>query len=474
MKCSLTESTSGKGRETRMDVQNYIADMIEKARVAQKAFETYSQEEVDRVVRAIGKAIYDEGDPLAKMAVEETRMGSYEDKIMKNKGKATAVWNHLKNKKSIGIIRYLDDQGLVEVAHPKGVIGAITPVTNPVMTPMHNAMIALKGANAIIVAPHPAGKYVGQKTCDIMRSALKEVGAPVDLIQCIEPDMISVESSALLMGMADVCVATGGPGMVKAAYSAGKPAYGVGAGNMQCIVDEDADIVDAVPKIIRGRCYDNGVLCTCEQNVICPEGKLDAIMEEFGKQGGFYIEDPETVNKLRDFVFPDGEMNKKVVGLTACDIANQAGFEVPESTKVLLAKAKGPGTEDPFSREKLFPILAVYPYKTWKEAVDIAIANLEYEGKGHSCTLHSSTRENIEYAGIKLPVSRVLINGIGSSGVGGAYTNGLAPTATLGCGSWGNNSISENLDYIHLINVSRIAYTDPTRKIPTPEEVWGE
>ncbi len=457
-----------------MDLKNYIEDMINKARAAQKEFETYSQEDIDKAVRAVGKAIYDEGDPLAKMAIEETRMGSYEDKVMKNKGKAMAVWNHLKNKKSVGIIRYIEEQGLVEVAHPKGVIGAITPVTNPVMTPMHNAMIALKGANAIIVAPHPAGKHSGKKSCDIMRAALKEVGAPVDLIQCIDPEMVSVESSGLLMGMADVCVATGGPGMVKAAYSAGKPAYGVGAGNMQCIMDEDADIVDAVPKIIRGRCYDNGVLCTCEQNVICHEDKLDAIVAELEKQGGYYVDDPKKVEMLRDFIFPEGELNKKAVGLQAYDIARMAGFEVPKDTKLLMAKARGAGRADTYSREKLFPVLAVYTYKTWKEGVDIAIANLEYEGKGHSCTLHSFTKENIEYAGIKLPVSRVLVNGVGSSGVGGAYTNGFAPTATLGCGSWGNNSISENLDYHHLINISRIGYTDPSKKTPTPEEIWGE
>lgn len=448
--------------------------MIEKARLAQKEFETYSQEKIDQAVRAVGKAIYDEGEPLARMAVDESRMGSYEDKIMKNKGKAMAVWNHLKGKKSIGIVRRLEDQGLVEIAHPKGVIGAITPVTNPVMTPMHNAMIALKGANAIIIAPHPASKHVGLKTCEIMRAALKEIGAPLDLIQCIEPEMISVESSAILMGMADVCVATGGPGMVKAAYSAGKPAYGVGAGNMQCIMDQDADIADAVPKIIRGRVYDNGVLCTCEQNVICPESKKDEIMEEFGKNGAFYIKEEEKVNQLRDLVFPEGELNKKIVGLTAYELAKQAGIEVPEDTKILLANAKGPGAQDPLSKEKLFPVLSVYTYKTWKDAVNIAMENLEHEGKGHSATVHSFTKENIEYAGVKLPVSRLLVNGIGSSGVGGAYTNGLVPTATLGCGSWGNNSISENLDYTHLVNISRIAYTDLTKKAPTPEEIWGE
>jgi succinate-semialdehyde dehydrogenase len=456
-----------------MDLQKYIAELIDNARKAQAEFASYSQEQVDAAVRAVGKVIYDNGEALAKMAVEETKMGSYEDKILKNKGKAMAVWNYLKNKKSVGILRVLDDQGLVEVAHPKGVIGAITPVTNPVMTPMHNAMIALKGANAIIIAPHPAGKYTGKKTCDLMRAALVSVGAPEDLIQCIDPGMISIESSGMLMGMVDVCVATGGPGMVKAAYSAGKPAYGVGAGNMQCIVDVDADIVDAVPKIIRGRCYDNGVLCTCEQNVICHEDKLDAIMEEFAKQGGFYIKDKADVDKLRNFAFPGGELNKKAVGLPGSELAANAGIDVPADTKVLLAKADGPGAKDVFSKEKLFPILAVYTYKTWKEAVDIAVANLELEGKGHSCTVHSFTKENIEYAGTRLPVSRVLINGIGSSGVGGAYTNSLVPTATLGCGSWGNNSISENLDFIHLINISRIAYTDPTKKIPTPEEIWG-
>lgn len=456
-----------------MELQNYISEMIEKARAAQQEFETYNQEQVDQAVRAIGKAIYDEGEPLARMAVDESHMGCFEDKIMKNKGKAMAVWNHLKDKKSVGIINRLEDQGVLEVAHPMGVIGAITPVTNPVMTLMHNAMIAIKSRNAILIAPHPAAKYVGMKTTEVMRAALKEVGAPLDIIQCVEPEMISMECSGLVMSMTDVCIATGGPGMVKAAYSAGKPAFGVGPGNMQCIMDKDADIVDAVPKIIRGRVYDNGILCTCEQNVILPEENMDVIIEEFGKNGAFYIKEEEQVNNLRDLVFPEGELNKKIVGLTAYEVAKQAGFEVPEDTKILLAKAKGPGAKDTLSKEKLFPVLTVYPYKTWKEAVDIAIANLEYEGKGHSTTVHSFTKENIEYAGLNIPVSRLLVNGVGSSGVGGAYSNGLVPTATLGCGSWGGNSLSGNLDYIHLLNISRIAYTDLTKKVPTPEEIWG-
>jgi len=458
-----------------MAVVDYIEELIGKARNAQAVFAGYSQEQVDAAVRAVGKAVFDNGEALARLAVDETRMGKYEDKIMKNKGKAMTVWNHLKGKKSVGIIGYIDDKGLVEVAKPMGVVGAIMPVTNPNMTPMHNSMIALKGGNAIIIAPHPAGKQSGIETVKVMRAALKEIGAPDDLVQCVEVENSdAIEASGALMSLADVCVATGGPGMVKAAYSAGRPAYGVGPGNMQCILDKDADIKNAVPMIIKGRTYDNGVLCTCEQNIICHESMLEEIVAEFEKNNAYYVRDQKDVDTLRDTVFPEGQLNKKSVGLSAVALAKQAGLTVPDGTVALMAKAKGSGTEDIFSKEKLFPLLAVYTYSTWEEGVDIAVANLEIEGKGHSSVVHSFTKENIEYAGVKIPVSRLLVNGVGSAGVGGAYTNGFAPTGTLGCGSWGNNSISENLDYKHLINISRIGYTNPKAHIPTPEEVWGE
>lgn len=467
---TIRQNTIKKG-DNKMEAKEFVAGLIEKARIAQKEFESYTQEQVDEVVRAVGKAVHDKGEELARLAVDETGMGCYEDKVLKNKGKALATWNYLKDKKSVGIIRYLDDLGLVEVAKPMGVVGAVAPVTNPVMTPMHNAMIVLKGRNSMIIGPHPTGKKTGVETVKVMNEALKKIGAPDNLIQIIEEP--SLETSNLLMQMADVVIATGGPGMVKAAYSAGKPAYGVGAGNMQCLVDKDAVIKDIVPKIIRGRCYDNGVLCTCEQNFICHESQFDAMIAEFAKQGGFYVADPADVVKLRNTIFPEGKLNKKTVGLSATAIAEMAGFKVPADTKLLIAKADAPGKEDYFGKEKLFPVLAAYTYKTWEEGVAIAVANLEYEGKGHSCVVHSFTKKNVEYAGVKLPVSRILVNGIGSSGLGGAYTNNLVPTATLGCGSWGNNSISENLDYKHLINISRIAYTNPDAHIPTPEEIWG-
>lgn len=454
-----------------MDMIEYVSDIISKGRKAQQEFETYQQEQVDQVVRTVGKAVYDNGEELARMAVDETGMGNYEDKVMKNKGKAMAVWNYLKGKKSVGILQYFEEEGIVEVGKPIGIIGAVTPVTNPVMTPMHNAMIALKGRNAIVICPHPSGKNCGTKTVEYINQYLKELGAPEHLVQVIpEP---TLDLSNLIMKMTDVCISTGGPGMVKVAYSSGKPAFGVGAGNNQCLIDEDADIKDAVPKIIRGRIYDNGVLCTCEQSIICPESRYEEIINEFLAQGAYYVSAPEEVTALRNKVLPEGALNKGMVGLSAVKIAEAAGINVDPSTKVLIVKADGPGKADPFAKEKLFPILAAYSYKTWEEGVAIVNENLDYEGKGHSMVIHSFNREHIEYAAENIPVSRFLVNGIGSSGLGGAYTNGLAPTGTLGCGSWGNNSLSENLSYRHLINISRIAYTNPNAHIPTPEEIWG-
>jgi len=242
-----------------MDIIECVSEIINKGRIAQQEFESYTQEQVDLVVRAVGKAVYDNGEELARLAVDETGMGNYEDKVLKNKGKAMAVWNYLKGKKSVGILQYFEEEGIVEVGKPIGIIGAVTPVTNPVMTPMHNAMIALKGRNAIVICPHPSGKKSGVKTVEYINKYLKELGAPENLVQVVEEPTLDI--SNLVMKMTDVCISTGGPGMVKVAYSSGKPAFGVGAGNNQCLIDEDADIVDAVPKIIRGRIYDNGIVC---------------------------------------------------------------------------------------------------------------------------------------------------------------------------------------------------------------------
>lgn len=454
-----------------MEARDYVLQLIKKARIAQKEFEKYSQEQVDVAVRAIGKSIYDNGEMLARMAVDETKMGVYEDKIVKNKGKSKAVWNKLKGVKSRGIIKYIAEDGLVEVAKPIGVVGAVTPTTNPTMTPMHNAMIALKGGNAIIICPHPRAKNTGVKTVDLMREALEKVGTPKDLIQIVnEP---TVEISNLVMQLSDVCVSTGGPGMVKVAYSSGKPAFGVGAGNVQCLIDKDANLDEVVPKVIKGRIYDNGILCTCEQSAICPNELYNEFITRLVQSGAYYIEKEEEIKSLRKALFPDGNISKECVGASPYEIAKMASIEIPKDTKLLVVKVEKYGAEEYFAKEKMCPVLSAYKYDKWEEAVNIANQNLEYEGKGHSAIIHSYTKENIEYAANILPVSRFGVNQIGSSGLGGSFLNGLNPTATLGCGSWGNNSISENLWFNHLINISKIAYEVPSKKIPTDDEIWN-
>ena len=453
------------------DAKAYVQELIDKARIAQSIFEEYSQEKVDEAVRAIGKSVYDNGEELAAMAVEETGMGVYADKIVKNKGKSKAVWNKLKGVKSRGIIRYIEDQGLVEIAKPIGIIGAVTPTTNPTMTPMHNAMIALKGGNALIVCPHPRAKRTGVKTVDYMRVALEQVGAPSDLIQVIpEP---TLEITTEVMAMCDTCISTGGPGMVKAAFSSGKPAFGVGAGNVQAVIDRDVDIASVVPMLIKGRTYDNGILCTCEQAAICPSEKFGELLSLMTEAGVYCIERPDEVDRLRQAMFAGGTINKSVVGASAAKIAGMAGITVPEDTKMLLVCVEKSGEDELLAKEKLCPVQVAYRYDTWEEAVGIARKNLLHEGTGHSAIIHSYTKDHIEYAAERLPVSRLAVNQVGSSGLGGAFNNGLNPTATLGCGSWGNNSISENLWWNHLVNISRIAYIIPDKPIPTDEEIWG-
>lgn len=454
-----------------MDTKEYVGELVKRARAAQQEFETYTQERVDACVRAIGKAVYDNADPLAKLAAEETGMGLYEDKIIKNTGKAKAVWHALKHEKSRGIIGYDEEKCLYQIAKPIGVVGAVTPTTNPNTTPMHNSMIALKGGNAIIICPHPRAKKSGKITVDLMREALGKVGAPMDLVQVVEEP--TMEASGLVMSMTDACISTGGPGMVKVAYSSGKPAFGVGAGNVQCLVDRDVDLAQVAPKIVRGRTYDNGVLCTCEQCVICPREKAEELTALLQLHGALYVSDHEELAAFRRAAFPGGDLNKDFVGQSAYKIGKMAGLPVDESTKLILVKAEGCGADELFTKEKLCPILTLCVYDTWEEAVEIAKANLEIMGKGHSCSLHSNDRGHIEYAAENICVSRFVVNQIGSSALGGAFDNGLNPTSTLGCGTWGNNSISENLWYKHLINVSRLAYVIPGAAIPGDEEIWG-
>ncbi len=454
-----------------MDAKEQIALLIANARKAQKELEKCNQEQIDSYVRAIGKVVYDNAEPYAKMAAEESRMGVYEDKIAKNRGKSKIIWNSLKGVPSVGVVERNPETGITVVARPVGVVGAITPCTNPIVTPMCNAMFAIKGRNTIIVAPHPRTKKCNKVVIDAMNEALAKLGAPANIIQTIEEP--SIEASSELMKGVDVVVATGGGAMVKSAYSSGKPAYGVGPGNVQCIIDTDADITECVPKIIAGRKFDNGIICSGEQTVIAHADQYDAIMAEFKKNKAVLITDAAEKAALREALFPGGVMNKDLVGQSVQKIAAAAGLNVPEGTPVILVEADGYGKDDLFSKEKMCPVISTYKYNTFEEAVVIARANLDVEGKGHSVSIHSNNREHLEYAGETVEVARVLVNQICSTMNGGAFTNSLTPTTTLGCCSWGNNSISENFGFKHLINYIRIAENLPNKAVPTDEEVWG-
>lgn len=451
--------------------RQYIDGYITRARKAQDEFEKMSQEEVDLAVKTIGKVVYDHAEYLAEIAVEETGMGNVPDKIAKNKQKSKIIWNHLRGKKSRGILDTDEATGITRIAKPVGVAAAITPCTNPIVTPMSNAMFALKCGNAIIITPHHKSQRCSTKTVEMINEELARLGYPEHLIQIL--DQHSRENTKNLIASADIVIATGGAGMVKAAYSSGRPALGVGAGNVQCIIDQGYDYKVAVPKIIAGRTFDYGIICSGEQSVICPEEDFETILAEFEANGGYIVRDSEELKRIRQALFRDGKTNRHSVGQSPEAVARLAGITIPEGTRIIVVQAEGTAALDPLGGEKMAPVISAYSYKNLEEGVQIARENLEKEGKGHSVSLHSDCEEHIRYVGEQLCVSRFVINQICASSAGGSFYNGLAPTNTLGCGTWGHNSISENLDYKHLMNISRIARYMPDNPVPSDEELWG-
>jgi succinate-semialdehyde dehydrogenase len=449
-----------------------IQELVAKSREAQSIFESFKQEQVDAIVRDIGKYVFDNAEPLARMAVDETDMGSYDDKVLKNKGKARVIWNNLKDKKSRGVIGEDSEANLVMVAKPMGVVAAVTPVTNPIVTPMCNGMFALKTGNSVIFAAHPKAQGCTEYLAKEFMKIIKSHGGPDNLVQVVTNG--SVEKTQELMQSADVVVATGGAAMVKSAYSSGKPSYGVGAGNVPVIIDRNINLQEAVEKIVDGASFDHGIICSHEQFVIAPEEDFEQTVETFTNTGKvWFTDDKEQIQTLRDVVFQDGHLNKDVVGKSASEVGKMAGIDVPETARLILLPADGSGTEDVLAKEKLCPVIAIVPYASFDDAVAMAKANLLVEGAGHSAALHSNSDDHIQQAGLGLPISRLVINQPSSTTAGGSLTNGFAPTTTLGCGSWGGNSISENLDYKHLMNVSRIGKVIADKKVPTDEEIWA-
>lgn len=442
-----------------------IEEMVQRARVAMEEINGYDQERVDKMLYTISKAVFEQAEPLAKLAVEETRLGRLDHKIGKNQGMATNIFASLKNKASVGVIREIPEEGLVEIAHPRGVIGSVTPTTNPTITPLGNGLMALKGKNAMIVSPHPRSKKTTKETIELMREALVSVGAPRDLLQVIEEP--SIELSQELMKAVDLIVATGGPGLVKSAYSSGHPAYGVGPGNVQAILDRDFDVEAAAELSVIGRSFDNGIVCACQQSLIYPQEKAEEVFEALRDKQAAVVTDKADLEKLRNTLFLDGKANPAMIGQDPQVIANEAGVQIPKDSQIIAVKVEAVGSEELFCKEKMAPVLALKSYDDFEEAVAFAQENLMLEGSGHSAGLFSHNKEHQLYAGKVLPVSRLVVNQP-TIDAGGSPANGLSPTVSLGCGSWGNNIISENLNYTHLINISRVALPIPPKHDGNP------
>ncbi len=461
------------------EARKVVRELIERSKAAQDKIKDYSQEHVDRLVKICGRVIYDNAEILAKEAVEEGGLGNVADKIGKMRNSTSVAYQFLKDKKTVGIIGFEENGSIANVAKPIGVIGCLIPSTNPTSTVGGNGMYALKCRDSIVFSVHPRTKNVSVHAVNLVREALKAAGEPEDLFLVIEQP--SMETTNALMQEADVVVATGGPAMVKAAYSSGRPSYGVGQGNVQVIIDEDCaeEYESIAAETVNSRCRDNGLPCTGEQFITFPEKDTEKVLAAFEKAGAFVIRDEETAEKVRNGLFtltPKGSwaFNINNVGQDIHKIAENIGIEVPEGTKSLLVAAKGVGKADLLCKEKLCPVEAFYPYKNFDEGMSFISENLNMEGAGHSAVIYSHCDEHIERAGVELPVSRLVVNACGSTAGGNTLENGLTPTMSLGCGSWGNNSISENLSYKHLMNVTKIAYKIKDIHIPSHEEIWAD
>ncbi len=425
---------------------------------AQATFATYSQEQVDEIFLKAAMAANNARITLAKQAVAETGMGIVEDKVIKNHFASEYIYNQYKDDKTCGIIEHDPDFGITKIAEPVGVVAAIIPTTNPTSTAIFKALIALKTRNGIIFSPHPRAKACTIEAARIVLEAAVQAGAPEGIIGWI--DQPSVELSNAVMQMADLTLATGGPGMVRAAYSSGKPAIGVGAGNTPAIIDETAHIKMAVSSILLSKSFDNGMICASEQSILVMAEIYESVRQEFIDRGA-YLLNPDEVEAVRQIILVKGVLNAKIVGQPAAKIAEMAGFTVPEETKVLIGEVESVELEEPFSHEKLSPVLAMYKVKTFAEALDKAARLVELGGMGHTSVLYTNpiqSKDRVEQFGARMKTGRTIINMPSSQGaIGDLYNFKLAPSLTLGCGSWGGNSISENVGVKHLLNIKTVA-----------------
>lgn len=439
------------------------------ARAAQRTLQGWTQEQVDAVVEAMGEAARGEAERLARLAHEETGFGNVADKTRKNLFSAVDLVDYMRGMRTVGVLREDREAGLVEIAEAMGVVAAIIPSTNPTSTAIHNALIAIKARNACVMSPHPSAERAIRETVAVMHAAGVRAGLPAEALACLEK--VTLEGTQELMRTRDtaVIVATGGIGLVRAAYSSGKPAYGVGPGNVPVFIHRSADVPKAVAHVVAGKTFDFGTLCSSEQAIVCDEAVKDAVIAAVKAGGGYFLSDAEAAAVAKVAVTPQRLANPEIVGRPAPYIATRAGVAVPPETRVLVAPLQGVGREFPLSIEKLSPILAFYVVRDWQEGVKRCQELLRYGGTGHTAGIHAADDQVIREFALAQPVSRVIANTQTSMGATGA-TTALAPSMSLGCGAWAGNMTSDNITPLHLVNVKRLAYpfTRPGRSASAP------
>lgn len=438
-------------------------ELAKKAKEAQLEFKHFSQEQVDRVIKAMADAGFNNAEPLAKFACEESGFGKWKDKVVKNQFGTKNVYEWIKDLKTVGVIGTEANGKVLKIAEPMGVVAALVPSTNPTSTAMFKIIISLKCRNGIVLSPHPRTAKCTFEAAKILAEAAEKSGAPKGLIQCLT--LPTVEGTEALMHDKNIAVilATGSTPMVKAAYSAGKPAYGVGSGNVPAFIEKTANYKKAVADIIYGTTFDNGTLCSSEQAMIVDRSIKEKVIEEAKKIGAYFVNEEEK-NKLAKNILKDGRINPAIVGMPAAWIAANSGFNVPQTTTVLIAECSEVGKQEPLSVEKLSPILAFYTVDGWLDGCHRCIDLLQFGGIGHTMVIHSSDMEIIMKFAFEKPAFRILVNTVASIGAVG-FTTALAPSMTLGPGTWGGSIVSENVTAKHLMNIKYVAFeTNPVNK----------
>lgn len=455
-------------------VSTKISTMIEKARAAMNQLYDCSQEQVDEVVQAVAWAIYKPGnaEELARLAIQDTGLGRYEDKVTKKRRKTMGTLYDLKGKKTVGVINIDEANGITEIAKPVGVVGAVVPSTNPGATPANIAMMALKGRNAIIIAPSPKGLSTSNLLLTYIHEELKKIDAPLDLIQVLPPP-VNKEKTIELMNQVDFLSVTGSRNNVRLGQTSGTPNACVSEGNVVSVVDASADIQSTAKKIFLSKTFDNATSCSNDNSVVVEAAVYDEMIRALQKEGG-YLCDQNEKNKLQDAIWIDGKRNSKTVAQDPSVIAKAANMQSSNAQKAtfFMVEETGVGESYPFSGEKLAVVLTVYKANDFTDAIQITKNILNYQGRGHSCGLHTSNESHIERIGLEMDVCRLLINQVQVAGNGGSFDNGLNFTLSMGGGTWAGNSMGENLSYKHFLNITRVSRVIP-ELVPSEEELWG-